>query len=481
MPLGKDGHIQLFQLVDGDGNPARVSLIAGVYRLAVDALLVGPAGAYAQGNFDSVAVDEANALAMWVRSAVTALDASQAAGSQNVPIAARGAVAAQAYGLQRLLSDSVVRANYLGINYSAVGATTLGSSANDEAAVALNVKAAVCGLDVSVGVGSQVRQAVATSAAGYNALSTANVALLTGAYLLGREAAGASMRPVDVDSPGAVSGVTTVSRFALYANAVLVATDTTLQALQARGALAAQAYTVERLCTDAILRGDDGATYTALSTRSVVGLTGGSTSFTGLLNTNAVLFGRDTTDATMRAIEARICNDASISTAVHGQVILSRFVDVGTGLLQAQYGDLPANIVNGRDPSTYRAAWINSLDCKYDVAAATPVIIPTAMVRTAQGSAVNPVAAVIATLDARGLTNKSFAVTDTAIGTYTVEFSYDGVTYRAPAEFAGLATVVGTVMASNRAIEVMKGFRYVRIRSTEAAGTVTVEMSAMGA
>ena len=120
MPLPKDGEVQLFQVVDTDGNPARVSLIAGVYRLAVDALLVGPAGAYAQGDFDSINVDEANALAMWVRAANTGLDTTQVVGSRNVPIAARGALAAQAYTLERLLGDTVVRGDD-GATYSAIG------------------------------------------------------------------------------------------------------------------------------------------------------------------------------------------------------------------------------------------------------------------------------------------------------------------------------------------------------------------------
>ena len=37
MPLGKEGAVKLGQIVDGDGNPARVSLVGGIYRLAVDA------------------------------------------------------------------------------------------------------------------------------------------------------------------------------------------------------------------------------------------------------------------------------------------------------------------------------------------------------------------------------------------------------------------------------------------------------------
>lgn len=44
MPLSHDGHIQLFRVTDADGNPAQVSLVAGVYRLAVDAVISGGGG-----------------------------------------------------------------------------------------------------------------------------------------------------------------------------------------------------------------------------------------------------------------------------------------------------------------------------------------------------------------------------------------------------------------------------------------------------
>jgi hypothetical protein len=90
-------------------------------RLLTLATLAGGVGPFAQGDFDSIAGNEATATALWVRSAVTGLDATLVAGARNVPIAARGAVAAQAYTLERLLVDGVVRGDD-SATYSAIAA-----------------------------------------------------------------------------------------------------------------------------------------------------------------------------------------------------------------------------------------------------------------------------------------------------------------------------------------------------------------------
>jgi len=61
----------------------------GVNRLAVDALVGGGGGAFAQGDFDSTAQDETVATAIWARAALTGLDSSAAVNNRNVPIQAR--------------------------------------------------------------------------------------------------------------------------------------------------------------------------------------------------------------------------------------------------------------------------------------------------------------------------------------------------------------------------------------------------------
>lgn len=71
----------------------------------------------------SVSVDEAR-VALIVQAALRALDSSQAANARNVLLVARGAVADQSYGLERLLVDGVVRGDD-GTDYPAISGGTL--------------------------------------------------------------------------------------------------------------------------------------------------------------------------------------------------------------------------------------------------------------------------------------------------------------------------------------------------------------------
>jgi hypothetical protein len=178
-------------------------------------------------------------------------------------------------------------------------------------------------------------------------------------------------------------------------------------------------------------------------------------------------------------VESRVLGTAEITgEALH--VLAGIYgMDISSTTERILHCDNVANITAGRAPSSVRAPWTLALEVKRD--ADGTLLIPTEMNRTVSGSAVNPAAAVIATLDCRGLTNKTFTVTDTAVGTYTLEASHDGVTYRAPAVFAGIATIVGSAVPTDLMMQWMKGYRYLRIRATEAAGTVTVEISAQGA
>jgi hypothetical protein len=85
--LPENGYIQLVRITDELGNPARVSQIAGVYRLAVDAIL-GGANPVVSAAFDVGAVDEAS-VGMYVRAGLTGYDSSAALASRNIPIEAR--------------------------------------------------------------------------------------------------------------------------------------------------------------------------------------------------------------------------------------------------------------------------------------------------------------------------------------------------------------------------------------------------------
>lgn len=557
MPLGKDGYIQLFQVVDTDGNPARVSSIAGVYRLAVDALLVGPAGAYAQGDFDSTPVDETNALAMWVRAAVTGRNQSLAATAQNVPVEARLAS---------------------GIN----GLSTATPNILFTAAVA-------SGIDTTAA--NVLRPVEVRAMSGYEGRATSLIGQLAGSYLLARRASTlTTMEPVGCDFVNAINGTLTAggasalytaavvtgintgtaamssieglgavaaqsySRNRLFTDAVLRVNDgatytagsgrvadtnidesliyvltraavsgldtsfvatARVRPIASREAVTAQAYAITRLLTDTVLRGDDGATYSAVVARNVDAVGDVERTLIGLLTnsrgalwrtvnanwefvsgdtpdqingeassgiTNGIylraasaLFGRDTSDSTMRAIEARAAVTAQATTLYRLLTdTITRVYESAAGTYSILYGDTPA--ANGRNTSIV-GAWSNSIDTKLDVGGS--LLVPTAMERTAQGSAVNPAGAVLATLDARGLTNKSYAVTDTAVSTYDLEVSYDGVTYRVVG--AAIATVIGTVYPTALQMEILRAFRYFRIKGNGAASTQTAELSAMGA
>lgn len=302
MPLPKDGEVQLFQVVDVDGNPARVSLIAGVYRLAVDALLVGPAGAYAQGDFDSVAANEATATAIFARAAVTALDSSQAAGSQNVPVATRAALAAQAYTLQRLLVDGVVRGDD-GATYSAVAARNADADADGTAALiglVTNDRTFVYRTAIS----DWVRWPADTVTAMLGEPAGNQFWARTASALFGRDTTGAAvMRSVEArdavssaDFAAALIGLLTNSRLS--------------------------AFTIEG--SDWIpLIADDLAFYNGSAPSSRAGLL-----------VNAQLLGLDTGATLMRAIEARnFDNSNDVATTLIGLLVNSRLSVADSGSL----------------------------------------------------------------------------------------------------------------------------------------------------
>ena len=498
MPLPKDGEIQLFQVVDTDGNPARVSLIAGVYRLAVDALLVGPAGAYAQGDFDSTNVDEANALAMWVRAATTGLDTTQAVGSRNVPIAARAALAAQAYGLERLLTDGVIRVDN-GTTYSAMAgrgavaaqAYTLIRGLTDavvrgddgatySAVAARNADAAGDFAAALIGILVNGRMSAFRSEAadwdmlqsGDPAFTTASStatpnALHTNAFLYGTDTTGAALLRLieardfnaDADVAGALIGLLVSARNSTYRNATgdwarwygdtpAVADGTpsanvigaytnsqmlgedntaaaTLRAIEARGAVAAQAYTLNRLFADAVIRGDDGTTYSAVAVRNMdasgdvaaalIGLlvnnrnaiydalslgnwqlwTGNISSvLTGLsnassaalgANVNSIHFGTDTTGAAvLRPVEARAqtaSNNAQFARALNGLLVSARQRSLDQGVTATAAAGSAVTLTLPAPGASLKQFILEITITKFSaallVAAAAPVVVTT--------------------------------------------------------------------------------------------------------
>lgn len=81
---------------------------------------------------------------------------------------------------------------------------------------------------------------------------------------------------------------------ALYGLSVISGTDignsTVLRLVSATSNITAQAYTGRRLCVDAVTRGDDGSTYSAVAARTVANYAGVAQTFVAL-NTLANLFG----------------------------------------------------------------------------------------------------------------------------------------------------------------------------------------------
>ena len=273
-------------------------------RLLTTAVAVIPPGTFAQGDFDSIAANEAIVTALWVRSAVTGYDASAAVGSRNVPVVARNfdaitdvdadliglltnsrlafyngdinkwerlegraALAAQPYGLGRILTDSVVRGDD-GATYSAVAAraagaahsealmhllssscvygydaslgvgardvpigTDLASAISGRLATAfrgLNTDSLTCGIDNTVAAPNNVVRPVEARALGYTpGLADSLIRLLVGANLLGRDTTTGNWEAISADQLVAISGKTTANTRAAYAASITVGLDNT--------------------------------------------------------------------------------------------------------------------------------------------------------------------------------------------------------------------------------------------------------------
>jgi len=138
--LPENGYIQLTRITDDLGNPARVSQIGGVWRLAVDAIVGGGGGAAQTGAFDSGVADETQ-IGLYVRSGVTGLHGGLAALARNVPIEARAPGTSpldeRLYGLYALAYvralDLSAAAGSQGIGVGAVGSTSVSASSLESA------------------------------------------------------------------------------------------------------------------------------------------------------------------------------------------------------------------------------------------------------------------------------------------------------------------------------------------------------------
>ena len=200
------------------------------------------------------------------------------------------------------------------------------------------------------------------------------------------------------------------------------------------------------------------------------------------LRAAAALIGRDTSDNTMRAIEARTHTGwagtarnlylAGAAAHMHG-------LDAQTNLNESLFCELPSNIVNGRAPSTFRGLWTQSVDCKRD--ADGTLITPTEMNRTVRTSTVNPAAlAVVGVLDCRGLVHKDLRIDFTAADTARIQVSHDNTTWVTLEDIGGTPAAFAPTTAL--LLERLKAWRYVRVLAVAGfVGTAVVTINAMGA
>ena len=350
-------------------------------RLLTTAVAVIPPGTFAQGDFDSIAANEAIVTALWVRSAVTGYDASAAVGSRNVPVVARNfdaitdvdadliglltnsrlafyngdinkwerlegraALAAQPYGLGRILTDSVVRGDD-GATYSAVAARAAGA-AHSEALIHLLSSACVYGYDASLGVGVRdvpIGTDLASAISGR--LATAFRGLNTDSLTCGIDNTVAApnnvVRPVearnfdaDADVDAALVGLLTSTRNSLYR---------------------LQSNTWNRV------QGDQVSAISGLAATGIVAAYSASVAF-GLDNTAA---------AVLRPVEARLVNLTSIPATAYGLVTLSEIYarDVATSIPAYVASDTPS-LVSGRATNSLYALYTNALVAGQDTTGA---------------------------------------------------------------------------------------------------------------
>lgn len=197
----------------------------------------------------------------------------------------------------------------------------------------------------------------------------------------------------------------------------------------------------------------------------------------------SLLFGRDTGDSTLRAIEARAATAGQAATLYRLLTDAAvRIYDPVSGLYENLQGDRPSAILAGRIPSIIRNAWTNSVGVRYDTQGT--LLFPTPTERSVTATPATAAAGVVlATLDAQAMVHKSAYVTSTEAGTTVdVQVSRDGTSW--VALLAGIAVGAATVFVINTALalEQAKGFRHVRVVSAGIgfAAPVTCVISAQG-
>lgn len=223
--------IEQVRIVDANDNPARVSLIAGVWRLAVDAVFGGGGGVAQTGAFDSGVADETS-IGMYVRSGTTGLHGGLAANARNVPIEARAPGTAyldeRLYGLYSLAHVRGIDGDQAVGSQSVPIGARLPSNISGELSTVFDVlgtMAVVTGIDLSAG--SLLRTVEARTLANWDASPETSPVLGTAAILHGRDVGAADYSRIMADLIANVSGRSAagVAVRGIYANAINIGVD----------------------------------------------------------------------------------------------------------------------------------------------------------------------------------------------------------------------------------------------------------------
>lgn len=365
-------------------------------------------------------------MAILSRAAAAGLDQSRPVGQRLRPVEARAALAAQAPGLVRLLVDSGLRvsdgANWRalmgGQDNAAAPASPVGAFIAGVARAALpayadgdvvipnfdlqgrllvNAEGLVDTDDNAIAQGQETGLSIVENyihnGAGWIRAQGGVDNVAAGGANQGAFVAGIARTalPVYADGDVALPTFDLTGRLQVNAEGILdtdddsiaAAQETSLviplnyaftgaawQRIQARGAVADQAYTINRLLTDSVVRGDDATDYPVIAARAAVA----DQAYTLVrLLTDSVVRGDDGTD--YPAIAARASGAAHSEALIHllsSSCVYGYDATLGVGARDVPIGTDLASAISGRLATAFRGLNTDSLMCGIDNTVAAP-------------------------------------------------------------------------------------------------------------
>jgi len=380
---------------------SRAALAAQAYtdqRLLVDGVVRGDDGvtySAIPARAGNVAISE-SIVGLLVDARVVGWDSDAVAGSQNIPVQARNAVAAQSYTVYRLLTDSVLRGDD-GATWSAVAARNWDADGDaGSTLIGLIVNARLATVTGASG-GATVNRLYADLPSGISGTTdTAVFALWTASYCVGRDTTGAAVaRPVEARDYG-VDGDADAALIGLLTNA-----------------------------RNAVFQTPTSSVWTRISGDAVSSLTGESTGSQVWTRVASSLFGVDTTGAAVvRSVEARNADaDGDFATTLIGLLVNSRnaLLDASSGgwVIQGGLREVTGGVDAALIYETRESGYVSSIRERRFIAtsqtagatltaqAAFVATTPTLMLRQAAGATETEVV--------RSISITSFAATPAGI------------------------------------------------------------------